>query len=188
MARADRDMIISKKIDLSNCNFNQDVEEATSRVMKWIDTDEFQSGNTKLELRVDTLRRIYDIGLYRNCDAIHVWFDGNFAYELSLSSWGLKTYINQLFRNWRWVPGIQMIYHWDRCDPELARSWIKANYREVEDYLYEDYIDWLKQDNKYDKYSKLKHSLQEKKFNDRLYQNYCRIVEIFLQLRDMNEQ
>ena len=81
-----------------------------------------------------------------------------------------------------------MIYHWDWCDPELTWSWIKANYREVEDYLYEEFIDWLKEDNKYDKYSKLKHSLQEKKFNDWLYDWYYKIVDIFLQLRDMNEQ
>lgn len=184
----DRDMIISKNIDLSNCNFNQDVVDATSRVMKWIESDDFQSGNTKLELRVDTLWRRYDVGLYRDWDYMHVWFDWNFAYEVSLSSWWLKNCVEQLFRNWRWVPGIQMIYHWDRCDPELVWNTLRANYREVEDYLYEDFIDWLRENNKYNQYSKLKHSLQEKKFNDRLYQNYCRIVDIFLQLRDMNEQ
>jgi hypothetical protein len=39
----DRDMIISKNIHLSNCAYEFDVTEATTFVMKWIETDEFQS-------------------------------------------------------------------------------------------------------------------------------------------------
>lgn len=182
----DRDMIISKNIDISVCNSQADIDEATGFVMKWIETDEFQSWDTKLELRVNTIRRNYDIGLYRDWNCIHVWFDWNFAYELSLSSWGLKTCISQLFRNWRWVPGIYMQYRWDWSDPLLHWSWLVANYREVEDYLYEDFIDWLKESNKYTQYSKLKKSLQDKRFNDWLFEHYYRIVDIFLQLRDID--
>jgi len=183
----DRDMIISKNIDISVCNAQADIDEATAFVMKWIETDEFQSWDTKLELHVDALWRNYDIGLYRDWDYMHVWFDWNFAYELSLSSWGLKTCISQLFRNWRWVPGIYIQYRWDWNDPLLHWSWLVANYREVEDYLYEDFIDWLKESNKYNQYCKLKKSLQDKKFNDWLFDNYYKIVDIFLQLRDLNE-
>jgi hypothetical protein len=182
----DRDMIISKNIDISVCNLQADIDEATAFVMKWIETDEFQSWYTKLELHVDALWRNYDIGLYRDWDYMHVWFDWNFAYELSLSSWGLKTCISQLFRNWRWVPGIYMQYRWDWSDPLLHWSWLVANYREVEDYLYEDFIDWLRENNKYNQYCKLKKSLQDKKFNDWLFENYYKIVDIFLQLRDIN--
>lgn len=182
----DRDMIISKNIDISVCNSQADIDEATAFVMKWIETDEFQSWDTKLELRVDALWRNYDIGLYRDWDYIHVWFDWNFAYELSINSWGLKTCISQLFRNWRWVPGIYMQYTWDWSDPLLHWSWLVANYREVEDYLYEDFIDWLRENNKYNQYCKLKKSLQDKRFNDWLFENYYKIVDIFLQLRDIN--
>ena len=39
----DRDMIISKNIDISNCSFEQDVIEATDWLMKWIESDDFQS-------------------------------------------------------------------------------------------------------------------------------------------------
>ena len=182
----DRDMIISKNIDISVCNLQADIDEATAFVMKWIETNEFQSWHTKLELHVDALRRNYDIGLYRDWDYMHVWFDWNFAYELSFSSWGLKTCISQLFRNWRWVPGIYMQYRWDWSDQLLHWNWLVANYREVEDYLYEDFIDWLRENNKYNQYCKLKKSLQDKKFNDWLFENYYKIVDIFLQLRDIN--
>lgn len=182
----DRDMIISKNIDISNCNWHDDIEDATDWTYKWIESDEFQSWNTKLELRVTTVWRTYDIWLYRDWDAIHVWIDWNFAYEISLSSWGLKSWIRHLFQNWRWVPGIEMIYRWDWNDPLLMWNWIKANYREVEDYLYEDFIDWLRDTKKYDRYKNSKKSSQDKMFNDWLFDHYYRIVEIFLQLRDLN--
>ena len=39
----DRDMIISKNIYISNCSFEQDVIEATDWLMKWIESDDFQS-------------------------------------------------------------------------------------------------------------------------------------------------
>ena len=178
-------MIISKNIDISNCNCQEDILDATKFIMKWIETDEFQSWNTKLEIRVSTSWRNYDIGLYRNYDAIHVWIDWNFAYEINLNSGWLSNYVRQLFKNWRWVPGIEMIYHWDRCDPELQRCWIKANYREVEDYLYDDFIDWLKSSNKYDDYIQQRHSWQDNKFNDWLFDHYSRIVDIFLQLKNI---
>ena len=183
----DRDMIISKNIHLSNCAYEFDVTEATAFVMKWIETDEFQSWNTKLELHVYASYRDYDIGLYRDGDAMHIWFDWNFAFEIELNSWAVRHTVECLFRNWRWVPGIEMIYHWDRSDPELYWSWLKANYREVEDYLYEEFVDWLRDTNKYNQYNKLKKSLQDKKFNDWLFNNYYKIVDIFLQLRDINE-
>lgn len=182
----DRDMIISKNINISASNLLADIDEATGFVMKWIETNEFQSWWTKLELRVDTVWRNYDIGLYRDWDYIHVWFDWNFAYELSLSSWGLKNCISQLFHNWRWVPWIYMQYRWDWSDPLLHWNTLAQNYWEVEDYLYEDFIDWLKETNQYDKYVKLKKSLQDKKFDDWLFEHYYKIVEIFLQLRDLN--
>lgn len=183
----DRDMIISKNINISVCNSQADIDEATAFVMKWIETDEFQSWDTKLELRVDTVWRNYDIGLYRDWNCIHVWFDWNFAYEVDLSTGWFKTCISQLFHNWRWVPGIYMQYRWDWNDPLLHWNTLVSNYREVEDYLYEDFIDWLKESNKYNQYSKLKKSLQDKKFNDWLFENYYRIVDIFLQLRDIND-
>ena len=179
-------MIISKNIDISVCNSEADIDEATAFVMKWIETDEFQSWDTVLELRVDTAWRNYDISLYRDWDYIHVWIDWNFAYELSLSSCGLKTCISQLFQNWRWVPWIYMEWHWSQSDPYLQWNTLRANYREVEDYLREDFIDWLKESNQYDNYNTLKKSVQDKKFNDWLFKNYYKIVEIFLQLRDLN--
>lgn len=178
-------MIISKNIDISNCNCHEDILDATKFIMKWIETDEFQSWDMKLEVRVSTNWRDYDIGLYRDCDAIHVWIDWNFAYEINLNSGWLSNYVRQLFKNWRWVPGIEMIYHWDRCDPELQWCWIKANYREVEDYLYDDFIDWLKSSNKYDDYIQQRHSWQDNKFNDWLFDHYSRIVDIFLQLKNI---
>lgn len=180
-------MIISKRIDISNSNWHDDIEDATDWTYNWTETEDFQSWDTKLELKVSTNWRDYDIWLYREWDAIHVWLDWNFAYEILLNSWWLKTWIRHLFQNWRWVPGIEMLYHWDRADPELYWNWIRANYREVEDYLYEDFIDWLKESNKYNQYTKLKKSLQDKKFNDWLFNNYYKIVDIFLQLRDLNE-
>ena len=183
----ERDMVISKNIHLSNCNFEWDVADATKRVLNHIETDDFQSGQTKIELYVYSLIRDYTISLYRDWDAMHVWIDWDFAYEVSLNGWRFGHTVRDLFRNWRWVPGIEMIYRWDRVDPQLFWNWIKANYREVEDYLYEDFIDWLKESNKYTQYSKLKKSLQDKKFNDWLFNHYYRIVEIFLQLRDLNE-
>ena len=62
----DRDMIISKNINISVCNSQADIDEATEFVMKWIETDEFQSGDTCIYLNVDTLWRTYDISLYRD--------------------------------------------------------------------------------------------------------------------------
>lgn len=176
-------MIISKNIDISNCSFEQDVIEATDWLMKWIESDDFQSWNTKLELRVSTNWREYDVGLYRDWDSMHVWLDWNFAYEILLSSWWFKNCVRQLFSNWRWVPWIYMEYRWDWCDPVLHWNTLKANYREVEDYLYDDFIDWLKDSNKYDEYNQQRHSWQDKKFNDWLFNHYYRIVEIFLQLK-----
>lgn len=183
MTNRERDMVITKRINISVCDAENDINESTNRVLKWIETDEFQSWNTKLELHVDTAWRNYDIGLYRDWNCIHVWIDWNFAYEIDLSSWWLKTFISQLFRNWRWVPWIQMEYRWDWNDPLLHWCWITVNYREVEDYLYDDFIDWLKDCNKYNDYVQQRRSWQDKKFNDWLFNHYCRIVEIFLQLR-----
>ena len=183
----DRDMVISKHIDISVCSSAEDIMEATKWTMKWIETDEFQSWNTKLELHVDTLWRTYDISLYRDWWCMHVWFDWDFAYEVELNAGWFQECVKQLFHNWRWVPWIKMEYRWDWNDPLLHWNTLTANYREVEDYLYEDFIDWLKESNKYTQYSKLKKSLQDKKFNDWLFNHYYRIVEIFLQLRDLNE-
>lgn len=176
-------MIVSKNINISVCDCENDINEATKWIMKWIETDEFQSWDTKLELRVDTVWRNYDIALYRDCWDIYVWIDWNFVYSIELNAWWLRTFIFQLFKNWRWVPGIQMEYRWDRNDPLLHWCWITANYREVEDYLYDDFIDWLKDSNKYDEYNQQRHSWQDKKFNDWLFNHYDRIVEIFLQLK-----
>lgn len=182
----DRDMIISKNIDISNCNFEQDVVTAIDWLMKWIEGYDFQTWDTKLELHVQTNWRCYDIWLYRDWDTMHVWIDWNFVYEIFLNSLGLRSCVRQLFSNWRWVPGIYMEYKWDWCDPVLHWNTLRANYREVEDYLYEDFIDWLRDTKKYDRYKNSKKSLQDKMFNDWLFDHYYRIVEIFLQLRDLN--
>ena len=177
-------MIVLKNIDISNCNWAQDILDATSWTMKWIESNEFQSWDTKLEIRVHTSRRDYDIWLYRSWDAVHVWLDWNFAYEIQLSSWWFSNCIRQLFKNWRWVPGVEMEYRWDWFDPILHWNTLHANYREVEDYLYDDFIDWLKESNKYDDYVQQRRSRQDKKFNDWLFEHYPRIVDIFLQLKD----
>lgn len=182
-----RDMVISKEIDISRCNFEKDTYEATDFVMKRVETDEFQSWRTKIELHVNTSWRDYDVMLYRDWDFMHVWFDWDFAYEVCLNSGWFKRCVQQLFQNWRWVPWIFMEWNWSQSDPYLQWNTLRANYREVEDYLYEDFIDWLKESNKYNQYCKLKKSLQDKKFNDWLFDNYYKIVDIFLQLRDLNE-
>ena len=62
----DRDLTISKKINISRCDFENDIKEATDFVMKRVETDEFQSGDTCIYLNVDTLWRTYDISLYRD--------------------------------------------------------------------------------------------------------------------------
>ena len=111
--------------------------------MKRVETDEFQSGDTCIYLNVDTLWRTYDISLYRDWNSMHVWFDWDFAYEVDLNSGWFKRCVTQLFQNWRWVPGIFMEWHWSQSDPYLQWNRLRANYREVEDYLYEDFIDWL---------------------------------------------
>lgn len=179
----DRDVIISKNVHISNTCFESDLDEATKWTLDHIESTDFQSENTKIELNVYTLRRNYMIWLYRNWDSMQVWIDWNFAYEVELNWWWLGRTVKALFRNWRWVPGIEMIYRWDWCDPQLFRNWIKANYREVEDYLYEEFIDWLKDSNKYDEFIKLKSSKQDQQFNDWLLDHYYRIVEIFLMIR-----
>ena len=187
MTNKERDMVITKHINISVCDAENDINESTNRVLKWIESNEFQSWDMKLELCVDTLWRTYDVTLYRDWWSMHVWFDGDFAYEVDLSAGWFKNCIRQLFQNWRWVPWIYMEWHWSQSDPYLQWNTLRANYREVEDYLYEDFIDWLKESNKYNQYCKLKKSLQDKKFNDWLFDNYYKIVDIFLQLRDLNE-
>ena len=186
MTNKERDMVITKHINISVCDAENDINESTNRVLKWIESNEFQSWDMKLELCVDTLWRTYDVTLYRDWRSMHVWFDGDFAYEVDLSAGWFKNCIRQLFQNWRWVPGIYMEWHWSQSDPYLQWNTLRANYREVEDYLREDFIDWLKESNQYDNYNTLKKSVQDKKFNDWLFKNYYKIVEIFLQLRDLN--
>ncbi len=186
MTNKERDMVITKRINISVCDAENDINESTNRVLKWIESNEFQSWDMKLELCVDTLWRTYDVTLYRDWRSMHVWFDGDFAYEVDLSAGWFKNCIRQLFQNWRWVPWIYMEWHWSQSDPYLQWNTLRANYREVEDYLREDFIDWLKDSNQYDNYNTLKKSVQDKKFNDWLFKNYYKIVEIFLQLRDLN--
>lgn len=179
----DRDMIITKRIDISHCNFDKDVEDATSWTLNMIESNDFQSGWTCLELLVDTLWRQYTVTLYRDWWYMHVWFDGYFAFEVDLSWWWFTNTVRSLFQNWRRVPWIQMEYHWDRADPMLIFNWMKACYREVENTLREDFTDWLKEADKYNEYNTLSKSVQEKRFDDRLYNNYYKIVETFITLQ-----
>lgn len=183
----DRDTIISKKIDLSNCNYDNDLASAAKRTMEQIDSEAFQSWSTCLDLNVSVYWRDYIVDLYREWDVMHVWINWNFAYEVLLDGWRFYSAVRALFKNWRWVPGIEMIYHWDWNDPELVWNWVKANYREIEDNLYEDFIDWLKESNKYNHYCEATKSTQDNMFDDWLFDNYYKIVEIFLQLRDSHE-
>lgn len=171
--------------DITGDNYIDSIFEATVWLKEKIEHQDFMSGDEKIELNIIASFKEYEVLLYRSWNSIHVWFNWNFVYEIDMNAWNLSYLIEDLFHNWRWVPGIRMIYHWDWCDPELKWCWITANYRQVEDYLYEDFIDWLKDNKQYDKYCKLKHKQQEEKFNAWLFEHYYRIVEIFLQLRDI---
>ena len=90
-------------------------------------------------------------------------------------------------RRRRWVYGVKMIWHWDHADPELEYDWTIANYWTVENTLYEDFIDWLKEDKQYNRYCTMSDMRKEEEFNDWLFDNRYKIVDIFIQLRDLNE-
>jgi len=167
-----------RRVDISTDYVNT-VPEVSQWLLDKIESDEFQSWDMKIDLEVTTSFRIYDIMLYRHNKVIEVWIDGNYCYDMDLSSWGLSTLVLQLFSNWRWVPGIYMEYNWDWSDPVLHWNWYKGNYREIENTLYEQFIDWLKEDKQYDKFMKLNHSWQEWKFNVWLLKNYDCIANAF---------
>ena len=175
------------RFDISTSDFERDISDATNWLIEHIDRNDFQSWDEKIEAEVTIGNRQYDVLLYRDWSAVAVWFNWNYCYEIAISSWAFCHCIEDLFRNWRWVPGIRMLYHWDWSDPELKWNWITVNYRDVEDYLYEDFIDWLKDKKQYDKYCKMKRKQQDDKFNAWLFNNYYKIVDIFIQLRDLNE-
>jgi hypothetical protein len=43
MTNKERDMVITKHINISVCDAENDINESTNRVLKWIESNEFQS-------------------------------------------------------------------------------------------------------------------------------------------------
>lgn len=43
MTNRERDMVITKHINISVCDTENDINEATKRVLNWIESNEFQS-------------------------------------------------------------------------------------------------------------------------------------------------
>lgn len=166
------------------CNSSSDIDRQRDRdeIVDWtldkIEEPEFQAGDAKIDLLISTYHRNYEVMLYRDDQNISVWIDWDFAYEIPISA-DLRSRIGELCQWWRHVPGIKMIYRWDWNDPQLKFNWMLANYWQIENGLYEDFIDWLKESNKYDDYVKQPRQEQERKFNDWLFNNYYKIVEAF---------
>lgn len=50
----DREIIITKRIEISNCNFTEDVNDATEWILEQIESDEFQAGHELINLNVTT--------------------------------------------------------------------------------------------------------------------------------------
>ena len=82
---------------------------------------------------------------------------------------------------WRGLEQVKMIRHGTQSDPELVYNWIKANYWNIEDYLY----DLRKWDNE-DIYKILTENQRDFLFNKWLKNNFYEVEDIFNQVKENN--
>jgi len=81
---------------------------------------------------------------------------------------------------WRGLEKVKMIWNGSREDPELIFDWIKANYWDVENYLYEVFKDWLEEDI----YKILTEEQRDFLFSKWLKNNFYEVEDIFHQLKE----
>lgn len=87
---------------------------------------------------------------------------------------------------WRWVEGVEMIWHWTNCDPELEYKWIVANYYEIEDSLYESFKDCMEQIMDWEVYKVLSEEQRDYLFNGWLKEHMDEIEETFENANNFN--
>ena len=82
--------------------------------------------------------------------------------------------------NWRWLDGVKMIWRGTQNDPLLKYKWITANYRTIEDYLY----DLFKGDIDSKAYSMLSENARDIMFDNWLKENFYEVEDIFEQVKE----
>lgn len=75
-----------------------------------------------------------------------------------------------------------MEYRWDWKDPILHFNWMKCNYWDVENELYEEFIEDLNDSDRFDTYCTYNRKNQEDQFGKWLLNNYYKIVSAFSSL------
>lgn len=87
---------------------------------------------------------------------------------------------------WRGIEWVEMIWHWSQSDPELKYEWIIANYWTVEDWLYEQFVEDLQEQDMYELYKNFCEADSNRLFNWRLHKNIHLVWEIFWYIKQNN--
>lgn len=85
--------------------------------------------------------------------------------------------------NYRWIKDVEFIRHGTQSDPELKYDWVVANYREVEDWLYDNFIDELNDKGMFELYKWFTEIDRDSCFDWRLSQNKWLLWDIFSQVK-----
>ena len=81
---------------------------------------------------------------------------------------------------------MEMIWHWTQSDPELKYEGVIANYWTVEDWLYQEFCDELREEDKYNLYMGFTEVDRDSWFNWWLKKNDYLLGDIFWAIKEHN--